>query len=88
MFWGGAQHGFNAFRHNPESYARQLRLPVLLLYGGKDDRVKPEETIQIYNNLAGPKQIVCYPGAGHESYLNGYREQWQRDVFSFLDRQL
>lgn len=84
VFWGGVENGFNAFRHNPESYALQIRQPALLLCGGRDDRVKRSETEAIFANLAGPKQHIYYPLAGHESYLNNYRQQWTGDVLSFL----
>ncbi len=35
IFWGGVQQGFNAFRHNPVEYARNVACPVLLLHGPK-----------------------------------------------------
>lgn len=85
VFWGGIQNGFNAFSHNPEDYAKQIRIPVLLLYGEQDDRVRPFEIAHIFNNLAGVKVLVKYPLAGHESYLNKYKEQWTHDVLHFLD---
>ncbi|RYD90798.1 MAG: alpha/beta hydrolase, partial [Sphingobacteriales bacterium] len=53
VFWGGAQNGFNAFSHNPEDYAKKIKLPVLLLCGGKDDRVKPEEIQHIQGIIQG-----------------------------------
>jgi len=86
VFWGGLQNGFNAFRHNPEDYALKIRKPVLLLCGGKDDRVKRFETEAVFAHLAGPKQHIYYPLAGHESYLNRYRQQWTGDVLSFLQQ--
>ena len=84
VYWGGVQNGFNAFRHNPADYAKQLKIPVLLLFGEKDDRVKPFEINDIYNNLPGRKVLIRYPLAGHESYLNKYREEWTKDVLTFL----
>jgi len=84
VFWGGVQNGFNAFSHDPEAYASGIRLPVLLQYGAKDDRVKRFETDRIYNRLAGPRSLVIYPQAGHESYLDRYRQAWTRNVLSFL----
>lgn len=85
VFWGGLENGFNAFHHNPEDYAKAIRCPVLLLYGGRDDRVTREEIDNIYTNLAGPKRLVTYPFAGHESYLNAYADQWKADVGRFLE---
>jgi uncharacterized protein len=84
VLWGGMQNGFNAFKHNPEDYAKQIKIPVLLLAGGKDDRVKTFEILNIYNNLAGKKHLKTYPLAGHESYLNKYQQQWTADVNVFL----
>jgi alpha-beta hydrolase superfamily lysophospholipase len=43
-FWGGLQHGYWAFSHNPEEYARAVTCPTLLMFGEKDDRVSREET--------------------------------------------
>jgi alpha-beta hydrolase superfamily lysophospholipase len=84
VFWGGVQNGFNAFSHNPEDYAKKIKLPVLLLSGGIDDRVKRFEIDDIYFNLACKKQLIRYPLAGHESYLNKYRAAWTADVCRFL----
>jgi alpha-beta hydrolase superfamily lysophospholipase len=84
VLWGGVQNGFNAFNHNPEDYAKQITIPVLLLFGGKDDRVKAFEIQNIYNNLASKKRLITYPLAGHESYLNKYQRQWTMDVDTFL----
>lgn len=84
VFWGGLENGFNAFTHNPEDYAKKIKKPVLLLYGERDDRVTHGEIDNIYNNLAGPKTLVTYPLAGHESYLNDYAVKWKGDVGRFL----
>lgn len=84
VFWGGVQNGFNAFSHNPEDYAKQLSMPVLLLYGERDDRVQRFETDHIFEKLAGPKKLVTFPLAGHENYLNKYRVQWTAEVTLFL----
>jgi len=84
MFWGGVQNGFWAFSHNPVDYAKSISCPTLLLFGEKDNRVSREETDSIFSNLKGPKKLVTYPLAGHENYLNKYKEQWVGDIKSFL----
>lgn len=84
VFWGGVQHGFNAFAHNPEDYALHITQPVLLLQGDKDERVRSFETDRIFRNLAGKKNLFIFAGAGHESYLNRYRQVWTQQVLSFL----
>lgn len=84
VFWGGAINGFWAFNHNPAEYAKSVKCPVLLLSGGKDERVSKEEIDEIYNNLQGEKILKIYPNAGHESYLNSYREDWRKDIAGFI----
>jgi uncharacterized protein len=84
LFWGGVQQGFWAFAHNPSEYAKSVRVPVLLLYGGKDREVSHEEITSIFENLQGKKLLRIYPEAAHESYLKEYRNEWIRDVEAFI----
>src|SRR5436305_1579766 len=56
VFWGGWQHGFNGFRHNPVDYARDVSCPVLLLHGRQDPRVSAEQVEEVHANLAGEKE--------------------------------
>jgi uncharacterized protein len=85
VFWGGLQNGFWAFSHNPQEYAKSVKFPTLLFYGEKDAEVSQEETNMIYKNLGVVKKIVTFPNAGHENYLNKYKEKWIESVSSFLD---
>jgi uncharacterized protein len=84
LFWGGTMNGFNAFEHNPASYAKNIQAPVLLIYGEKDIKVSMQETETIYKNLAGPKKLLRLPLAGHENYLNKYQKEWTDAVSGFL----
>lgn len=84
VFYGGLLNGFWAFDHNPIDYAAHINCPVLLLNGGKDERVSKGEIDAIYKNLKGEKKKIIYPDAGHESYLNGYETEWKSDVKLFL----
>lgn len=84
IFYGGLMHGFWAFGYQPSAYAADIKTPCLLLTGGKDERVKPEETTAIFNHLAGAKQHIIYPEARHESYLNHYASEWKHDVDQFI----
>jgi pimeloyl-ACP methyl ester carboxylesterase len=85
-FWGGVQNGFNGFEVSPEAFARKIKSPTLLMWGEKDNRVNREETESVYAALAGPKQLVTFPEAGHESYLLRYRQQWETATLTFLQR--
>ncbi|MGB0864265.1 MAG: alpha/beta hydrolase [Saprospiraceae bacterium] len=83
VFYGGAQHGFNAFSHNPTDYAHQIKIPTLLLYGKQDDRVDWEETEEIYNHLSGKKKMYVFEAIGHSDFLKK-KNEWLEVVDSFL----
>lgn len=84
VFWGGVENGFWAFGHKPTEYARNIKVPVLLMYGEKDPKVSRKEIDEIYANISGAKQLVTFPDAGHENYLNQYRTVWLTAVNTFL----
>jgi alpha-beta hydrolase superfamily lysophospholipase len=84
VFWGGIENGFWAMGHKPTEYAKAVHCPTLLLYGEQDEKVNRSEIDEIYSNLKGRKQLITFPFAGHENYLAKYREQWIRDIQTFL----
>jgi alpha-beta hydrolase superfamily lysophospholipase len=84
VFWGGVQLGFNGFRHNPVDYARSVRTPTLLMQGDRDDRVSLREAQQIFEALAGPKQLRIFHGMGHQSLVAAQPEAWRQAVSDFL----
>ncbi len=84
VFWGGWQHGFNGFGHNPAAYARRLTCPALLLHGTLDNRVSGAQIASIYHNLGGAKQLHSFEGAGHESFAAGRPQEWSACVGRFL----
>lgn len=86
VFWGGVQNGYNAFAHDPVDYARDIKMPAMLMYGEEDKKVTHEETAAIYKNLAGPKALVTFPHAGHENYLTNYQTEWTSAVTRFLKK--
>lgn len=84
-FWGGVENGFWAFDHNPVDYAKSIDCPVLLLFGEKDDRVGMDETQRIFQNIASKNKVLhTYPNAGHENYLHKYKNEWIKNIQSFL----
>jgi alpha-beta hydrolase superfamily lysophospholipase len=84
VFWGGAQHGFNAFTHDPVEYARHVTTPTLLMHGDRDVMVHTDEAKAIFATLAGPKTFHLFPNAGHESYLFRSPKEWTELVEQFL----
>jgi len=86
VLWGGLQHGFWAFSHNPADYAKKVNCPLMLIYGAQDDRVTLEEIEAIQNNLKGESKLAIYPNAGHVNFLEEYRNQWTNDVLAFAGK--
>ena len=85
-FWGGAQHGYWAFSHNPQEYAAYIKTPVLLLFGMQDDRVSMEETTALFNNFKGKKVLVTYADQGHDIFTEANQPKWISDVASFMHK--
>ena len=80
------QNGYWAFSHNPSDYAKNIKIPVLLMYGAKDKSVSMEETQRIYTNLTGEKKLKVFPDAGHELAFHKAPGEWREEVTSFLTR--
>jgi alpha-beta hydrolase superfamily lysophospholipase len=84
VFWGGRQHSFDGFAHNPVDYARGVSAPTLLLLGSRDERVLMPEGRAIFEALPASKQFEVFDGLGHQSLLRGNPDQWTRVVGAFL----
>lgn len=86
LFWGGAQHGFNGFVHNPEDYAKRVHCPTLLLHGQRDRWTTASAVESILHNLQGPKALVMFPQAGHELLMGVDQATWSGAIDRFLNK--
>jgi hypothetical protein len=87
MLWGSAQLGFWAFNHNPEDYAREVKIPTLIMAGGADKMARPEEVKAIFLKLSTPeswKKYYEFAGIGHLSYARTMYNSWNRQICDFL----
>jgi alpha-beta hydrolase superfamily lysophospholipase len=84
LFWGGVQNGFNPYTHCPIDYAKQIKVPTLLLHGRKDQSVTQEEIQTIFDNLQGVKQLHIFEKTGHENYLRKNAKQWTKLISQFM----
>lgn len=71
-----ARANFRVDAVSPRDAARNIRVPVLLVHGEADRETPPEHSRRIFEALAGPKELVIVPGAGHNQSLNG--DVWTR----------
>jgi alpha-beta hydrolase superfamily lysophospholipase len=86
VFWGGFQSGFNALEYRPAASASRIDLPTLLMSGGSDPWVRPDETRAIFDALKGPKTLELFAGVGHVPCLRERPEEWKDAVGRFLDQ--
>jgi hypothetical protein len=84
ILWGGFQHGYSGFSHNPVEYAASVQCPTLMLHGTDDPRATLAEGMAVFQQLSGKKQFEPFAGVGHEAYLAAHPEQWQRTIAQFL----
>jgi alpha-beta hydrolase superfamily lysophospholipase len=84
VFWGGLQHGYNGFDHNPVEYARRVECPVLLMHGDSDLRVSRQQIEAIYQNLGSEKHLHIFEGLGHQSFVASRPDEWKECVARFL----
>ena len=84
-FWGGIEQGFWGPGFKPESYARQIHMPVLYFYGQQDIRVTPAETTTVFSHLGTQqKKLHIFPQAGHQSFCGKDSTAWMKEVTAFL----
>lgn len=55
---------------SPETAARSLRVPVLLIHGDRDTETSPAHSQRVFEALRGPKEFLSVPGAGHNRSLH------------------
>ena len=84
VFWGGQQWGFNAFRHNPVTYAASLTTPALFMHGEEDPRATLREGMRVFAAVPGPKTWVSFPHSKHESFVGSHPERWNQAIQDFL----
>jgi uncharacterized protein len=86
VFWGGVQHGFNGFNHNPVDYVLQVKCPTLIMNGKLDPWTSQAEIDEIFNNIKAYKELVTFDRAGHDLLVSIDRQLWERSVERFLSQ--
>ena len=86
VFWGGRQHGFDAFEHNPEQYIASVTQPALLLFGSADPDVTAADARALAARAPAIVTSVTFAGAGHPRLLPQQPQRWRREVRAFVAR--
>jgi dipeptidyl aminopeptidase/acylaminoacyl peptidase len=85
LFWGGVQHGFNAFAHNPAGYARSVTCPALVMDGENDPWVKPAEARRVASAMRGPTQCRIFTGGKHGGFWWDMPDDYRKTVADWLE---
>lgn len=61
-------------------------MPILFIHGEADDFVPASMARELYEQAAGPKELLTVPGAGHglSNYVDP--DAYYDTVFAFLER--
>jgi alpha-beta hydrolase superfamily lysophospholipase len=78
------QGKFRADEVSPVAAARQLRVPVLVIHGERDDETPADHSRRVFAALPAttPKRLLIVPGGGHGDALNA--DTW-REVDRWMD---
>lgn len=87
VFWGGVQHGFNAFALRPAEYARAVTCPALVLDGERDLWVRPEEARRVAAAMRGPTECHIFRDGGHAGYWRDAADEYRTTVGAWLSAQ-
>jgi alpha-beta hydrolase superfamily lysophospholipase len=79
------QGRFRADEVSPVSAAAHVSCPVLVIHGADDDETPPAHSRRVFAALAGPKDLLVVPHAGHSNVLTA--DTW-RHIDAWLDTQL
>ncbi|MEA9608662.1 S9 family peptidase [Xanthomonas campestris pv. plantaginis] len=87
--WLGARDTLAA--RSPVTLARQIKVPVFLAAGGKDERAPIEHTKAMERALKGagvPVESLYFPNEGHGFYTEAHRREYYTHLLAFLSKQL
>ena len=84
VFWGGVQHGYWAFGHNPAEYAKGVSCPTLMIRAGRDPFIRQNEAESVFNNFRGAKRMLVFEGAVHQACISVDKRKWAAGVTDFL----
>ena len=84
VFWGGMQHGFNGFAHQPIKDAQAVTCPTLVFAGELDRTVSLAQVQSLTDQISGNSRLQVFPQVGHDILAKVNRQLWQEQVSSFL----
>lgn len=82
------QLGFHADELSAVDRIGDLKAPVLIIAGEKDDRTTLADSQALFSRAVEPKALWVVPNARHQDFHRFDETEYGKRVLSFLDRQL
>jgi dipeptidyl aminopeptidase/acylaminoacyl peptidase len=86
--WLYFMHRFWVPELEPALAARKLKCPVFLIHGGKDQRIPPEHSRSIFENLSSEKELWIVEDVDHLGVYLNHPEEYQQRVLKFFHKSL
>lgn len=78
--------GYDFAKNSAKEQLKKANAPILFVHGGKDQFVPTWMSEQMYAQYQGPKQLYIAPEADHATSYFMDKQQYQKQVRSFLER--
>ena len=79
---------FKATDVSPLDAVRNARIPILFIYGEKDQLIKHEYSVTLFENATGPKELFAIKNAAHNNTWEIAGEKYEQKLLDFFERTL
>lgn len=79
---------FKASAVSPFEAVKDVHVPIFILHGTADDRIKYQYSEILYNNTDPPKELWLIPGAKHSDMAEVGGEEYTRRIVEFFEKNL
>jgi fermentation-respiration switch protein FrsA (DUF1100 family) len=79
---------FKASDVSPLEAVRSIRIPVLFVYGTRDQHINHEYSLLLHEQANEPKELLAIEGASHSDIWDVAGEEYGRRLVGFFERYL
>ena len=79
---------FKANTVSPLQAVKSIHVPIFIIHGTADDRIKCSYSEQVYRNANEPKELLLLPGAKHNDMAQIGGEEYAERIVAFFEQHL